>query len=106
MTSLRVYRAMLSLYPVELRRDFGSEMIEVFADDLADARQTNGIAGACLVWWCALCEVFRLAVPKLGSNPAIAVPAISFALNALVVRGELMLGMEPNIGQPVALTSM
>jgi hypothetical protein len=95
-----VYRGMLRLYPTELRRDFGPEMMEVFADDLADGWRTCGFAGACLVWWCVLCEFFRIAIPHLRGNPIVAVPVTSFVLNALVVRGELMLGNQ-SIGQAV-----
>jgi hypothetical protein len=35
--SSRVYCGMLTLYPEDLRRDFGAEMAGVFAEDLADA---------------------------------------------------------------------
>lgn len=86
-----LYGALLYLCPVQLRREFGGEICTVFTEDLDEAWQTRGLAGAVGVWWCAVCEVIRMAVPELKANPAIAVPVVSVALNVLVVGAEVLI---------------
>ena len=80
-----IYGALLLLYPEELRRDFGAEIREVFDDDLNEAWRSRGFRGVLGVWWCALCEVAKIAVPAMKANPAFAVPAIALGLNGLVI---------------------
>ena len=46
----RIYCILLSLYPAELRTDFGAEMTQVFLEDLADSARTRGFFGAARVW--------------------------------------------------------
>jgi hypothetical protein len=48
----RVYAALLLLYPSKLRRQFGEEMIEVFADQMREACEREGWVGGMGVWWC------------------------------------------------------
>lgn len=55
-TSRRIYAATLLLYPVTLRRQFGDEMIEVFADQMRDAQQNDGWRGQTRVWFCVARE--------------------------------------------------
>jgi hypothetical protein len=54
----RIYAATLLLYPVSLRRQFGEEMLEVFADQLQDAQQNDGWRGQARVWCCVGTETF------------------------------------------------
>lgn len=49
----RVYRGILGLYPVEFRRRFGDDMVQLFHDRLRDAR-TGRAPGGALVAWSAL----------------------------------------------------
>jgi hypothetical protein len=58
----RVYAALLHLYPTPLRRQFGEEMIEVFADQMRDACQRNGWVGGIGVWSCVGGETVRTAL--------------------------------------------
>jgi hypothetical protein len=87
--SARVYAAMLYLYPSELRHDFGGEMAEVFAEDLASALTFHGIRGVLAVWWCALKEFVVVAVPEQAGNRIVAVPFILFCLNEILLLLEL-----------------
>jgi hypothetical protein len=79
--SLRAYSAMLFLYPADLRRDFGAEILEVFREDLNHASFYRGFAGMLSVWACALREFARIALPAYAENRRVAVPSILFALN-------------------------
>lgn len=87
------YRGILLLYPPDLRRDFGPEMTELFSEDLDDAWRSCGFGGALRVWWCALCEILRVALLGQRTNPGFVVPSIAFALNTVVVGAELVLSM-------------
>jgi hypothetical protein len=60
--SCRVYAALLLLYPSSLRRQFGEEMIEVFAHQMRDACRRDGWVGALDVWCCVGGEALRTAV--------------------------------------------
>jgi hypothetical protein len=57
--SSRVYATLLLLYPANLRRQFGEEMIEVFADQMRDACQRDGWVGGIGVWRCVGGETLR-----------------------------------------------
>ena len=83
--STRVYGGVLTLYPPELRGDFGSEMSDLFSEDLSDAWQSRGLIGVIGIWWCTLCEILRIAVPAQSSNPVFAVPVMAWAFGALSV---------------------
>jgi hypothetical protein len=50
--SRQIYAAVLLLYPAALRRQFGEEMIEVFADQMQDASHRAGWVGQARVWSC------------------------------------------------------
>jgi len=75
--SLRAYRILLMLYPDDLRREFGPEMLEAFAHDLADECAARGIKGAIRVWRITLHEVIRIGLPAWLEIPAVVVPALS-----------------------------
>ena len=77
--SLRAYERLLILYPADLQRDFGADMMEAFGEDLAAA---HGIGGALRVWRSALREVMQIAVPAWCEIPAVMVPVLSAAIVA------------------------
>jgi hypothetical protein len=77
--SLALYRRLLISYPADLRRDFGSDMLEAFADDLWTAR---GIGGVLRVWRTTLREVIAIAIPAWLEIPTVAVPLLSAAIVA------------------------
>jgi hypothetical protein len=93
--SVRAYAALVALYPVELRREFGSEIVAVFGEDLANAVCFRGFAGFLSVWWCALREFGRIALPAQAENRLIAVPCILFALEEtfLALQQTIILGL-------------
>lgn len=57
--SRRVYSAILLLYPRTLRREFGLEMVDVFGEQLRDARRLDGRAGAMKLWGCVVGETVK-----------------------------------------------
>lgn len=92
--SSRVYSKLLRLYPEDLRRDFGTEMALVFAEDLAEAWSERGVRGAIGVWRRALGEIVPVALLSRASEAEIAVPALSFALSVITHGAQLMLALE------------
>jgi hypothetical protein len=70
----QVYRASLFLYPAEFRREFGPEMSEVFAMQVAEA---SGLVETARRGWYALNEVFTLALPMRIVDPKLVAPAVS-----------------------------
>jgi hypothetical protein len=60
--SSRVYSAILLLYPRALRREFGQEMVEVFAEQMRDARRSEGWLGELQLWGCVGSETVRTLV--------------------------------------------
>jgi hypothetical protein len=80
--SSQIYRRMLLLYPVELRRDFGEDMSLAFAEDLARARR-SGVVAVARVWWWSLAELFRIAIPAQRHNRAVVVPFLAFIFGTL-----------------------
>jgi hypothetical protein len=98
----RIYSRILTLYPDDLRRDFGMEMALLFAEDLAAARLEAGISGVLRVWRCALREVFQLALPHRVSNPAVVVPGISFVLSLVPFTMSMMGRLLHLYGEPVS----
>ncbi|HEY3824723.1 MAG TPA: hypothetical protein VGL82_09195 [Bryobacteraceae bacterium] len=78
--SLRAYRSLLFVYPDDLRRDFGPEMLEAFTYDLSSEYAAHGIRGAIRVWRVTLREVIRIGLPALLRTPAVVVSALSAAV--------------------------
>jgi hypothetical protein len=83
--SVWLYEKLLLLYPADLRREFGSEMTLIFAEDLQSAWGDARIAGVLQIWWYALRELVTVALPAQRSNPCVLVPALAFAF---VVMGQ------------------
>jgi hypothetical protein len=87
----RLYSASLPLYPAELRREFGAEMVEAFTDDMEDACRHRGFKATARVWGRALSELLRIALPQHLQKPAIAVPCILFACCEIVWSVQMMM---------------
>jgi len=77
--SCAVYRALLALYPPQVRRAFASEMADTFARQLADAWAEEGLTGVAHVWLLTLLELASIALPRQLARPATTVPAASLA---------------------------
>jgi len=88
--SLKAYRGLLTLYPEDLRREFGAEILEAFEDDLSAECAAHSIGGAIRVWRIALHETIRIGPPAWRRNPALAVSAISTAF-AMVTQSPLLI---------------
>jgi len=84
-----MYERLLSLYPEYLRRDYGAEMVLVFSEDLESARREAGLPGVLRVWFRELGEFVRFAIPVQTSSPALVVPALTFAVFAVMISIEM-----------------
>jgi hypothetical protein len=73
-----IYSGILVLYPADLRRDFGDEMADVFAQDLAEMWRSRRLGGVFDVWRRVLCEVTSIALPAQIVNSAVIAPTSSF----------------------------
>jgi hypothetical protein len=102
-SSALIYRGILSIYPSDLRHNFGDEMVGVFTDDLEDAHRTHRLAPVAQVWWHALSEVLAIAIPGRLANEALLAPAISLALHLALVAGVLILARFATEGLPSAI---
>ena len=91
--SARLYGRLLLLYPDDLRRDYGAEMILAFHGDIESARRDAGVRGVLRVWRCAASEVLRLALPAQLASPAVLVPALLFAFTFVTISFEMMLAL-------------
>ena len=54
---VRAYRALLRGYPRRFRADYRDEMTRLFADQLRDARSTDGAVGVVRLWWRSLVDL-------------------------------------------------
>ena len=55
--SRKVYATSLVLYPNELRREFGAEMVEVFDEQVSEAYSRSGFPGLLRAWSSATAEL-------------------------------------------------
>jgi hypothetical protein len=81
-----LYRKLLLLYPQDLRRQFGAEMMLAFAEDIKSM-------GHLRVWWCVVRELLTVALPGQVSNRFVLVPALSFVVVASTQSAELCLAI-------------
>jgi hypothetical protein len=88
--SLSAYRSLLIVYPDDLRRDFGPEMLEAFEQDLSAVCAARSIKGAIRLWRITLRESIRIGLPAWLRIPAVAVPAISAAM-AILTQSPLLI---------------
>jgi hypothetical protein len=86
-----LYEKLLLLYPADLRREFGSEMALLFAEDIESAWGDARMAGVLQIWWYALRELVTVALPAQRSNPCVLVPVLAFVFVAAGQSAELCL---------------
>jgi len=103
MSALSVYSVLLSLYPAELRNDFGEEMTQVFLEDLEDSQRRRGISGAARVWWRSIKELFRIALAAHAAGREIAVALITYVFTEFYFLGIVMLEGRKHIPRPAEL---
>ena len=82
--SHKVYERSLAAYPKDLRGDFGSEMIEVFDEQIAAAYSRSGLTGLLRVWFRATREIVTVALPGRFSQRAVPIVAVTAMLAFLV----------------------
>jgi hypothetical protein len=91
--NVTMYELLLSLYPEHLRRDYGAEMTLVFAEELDWARRETGLSGVLRMWVGVLAEFIQFAIPAQASNPAVLVPAYTFAVFAVMIGVEMAIAL-------------
>jgi len=96
--SPRAYRSLLILYPEDLRRDFGQEMLEAFAQDLSAERSIGGIVR---IWRITLRELIRIGFPAWLQIPAVFVPALSAATVVVSQSPLLIMSFRPGGATPL-----
>jgi hypothetical protein len=78
--SRKVYQSSLALYPSELRRDFGAEMVEVFHEQVSEAYFRRGFPGLLRVWFRATREFVTVALPARLSEHMVPIVGATAAL--------------------------
>ena len=82
---LRCYRALLLVYPPDLRHAYGNDMADVFDQILWAEWSRRGARGVAAAGWRAIGEVFTIAIPsRLASDGMIAA-----GLSLLITSGVL-----------------
>ena len=70
--SVRFFRALLRVLPVELREAHGREMEQAFHAERAEATRARGRAGAREVWLAAAAGILRTAPRAMKVDPIVA----------------------------------
>ena len=78
--SCKVYERSLICYPRDLRDDFGSEMMEVFDEQVSDAYSRRGFVGILRVWFSATREIVTVALPGRFAERAIPIVGVMVTL--------------------------
>jgi hypothetical protein len=78
--SRRVYESSLALYPGEFRREYGTEMVEVFDEQVSDAYSRNGFPGLLRVWFRAMREFVTVALPSRLAQRMVPIMGVTAAL--------------------------
>ncbi len=78
--SRKIYARSLVLYPSELRRDFGAEMIEVFDEQVSEAYSRRGFPGFLRVWFSAMQEFVAIALPSRLAERVVPIVAVTATL--------------------------
>jgi len=86
-TALQIYRILLRLYPNQIRRRWEREITDTFALQLADAWQEAGWGGVMQVWFCAVAELFQIALPLQAARAALVIPVVSLAGSYAILFG-------------------
>lgn len=96
--SLAAYGILLRFYPAELRREFGAEMLEMFAHDLAAA---GGFKSALQIWCVTLRETFDILVPQWWDTPEVAVPFLTTIVVLIANSPAIIISIQNRITTPL-----
>jgi hypothetical protein len=61
---IKIYQALISIYPSEFRRDYGDLMVQVFGDCCRQAFREAGMSGLLLLWWRTLLDTVKTAIEE------------------------------------------
>lgn len=81
--SLRLYDAIILLYPADLQRRYGSEIREVFQAQLTDVWASEGVWGVIRIWFCVIAEVLRGPAPSRLIQASVSIPIVSVLSSSL-----------------------
>jgi hypothetical protein len=102
----RVYRGLLRLYPAEFRARFGDEMVQLFGDQLRDARTGRGSSGPTGTWLRTLGDLVLTAVSEHARRDrtmahslteAPSIPTRALGLIGILGGAALVVGFIPNL---------
>jgi hypothetical protein len=82
--SREFYEKFLVLYPSELRRTFGAEMVEVFDEQVSEAYSRSGVPGLLRVWFSATWEFVTIALPRRLAERMPPIVGVTAALAVMV----------------------
>jgi hypothetical protein len=82
--SHKIYASCLVLYPCELRRDFGAEMVEVFDEQVSEAYSQRGFPGFLWVWFSAMQEFVTIALPSRLAERVVPIVAVTATLTLMM----------------------
>jgi hypothetical protein len=82
--SHKAYERSLVLYPSDLRRDFGAEMLEVFDKQVLEAYSRSGFPGLVRVWFSATREFVTVALPARLAERMLPIVGVTAALAFVV----------------------
>jgi hypothetical protein len=82
--SREFYERSLVLYPSELRREFGAEMVEVFDEQVSEAYSRSGFPGLLRVWFSATREFVTIALRGRLAEHMGPIVAVTAALALMV----------------------
>ena len=82
--SRKAYATSLVLYPNEFRREFGTEMVEVFHEQVSEAYSRSGFPGLLRVWFCATREFVTIALPGRLAERMVPIVAVTAAMAFLL----------------------
>lgn len=78
--SRRIYEASLIFYAKDFRGEFGSEMIEVFDEQVSEAYWRSGLAGLLRAWFRATREIVTVGLFRRFAGRAIPIVAVTATL--------------------------
>ena len=78
--SHNVYETSLVLYPSDLRREFGAEMVEVFDNQVSEAYSRGGFPGLLRVWFRVISEFVTTALPARIAGRMVPIVGVTAAL--------------------------
>ena len=82
--SHKIYARSLVLYPGDLRRDFGAEMVEVFDEQVSQAYSRGGFPGFLWVWFSAIQELVTIALPSRLAERVVPIVAVAATLTLMM----------------------